>query len=59
VKTYGSYAQLVNDPDVEIVYIATPHSHHFPNTMLALEADKHILCEKAFTVNASQAKKTR
>ncbi|KAI0181364.1 NAD(P)-binding protein [Hypoxylon sp. FL1284] len=56
-KAYGSYAELVNDPDVEIVYVATPHSHHFQNTMLALEAGKHVLCEKAFTVNAAQAKK--
>lgn len=52
VKTYGSYAQLVNDPDVEIVYVATPHSHHFQNTMLALEAGKHVLCEKGFAVSA-------
>ncbi|KAI2631926.1 NAD(P)-binding protein [Hypoxylon sp. NC1633] len=57
VKTYGSYAELVDDPDVEIVYVATPHSHHFQNTMLALEAGKHVLCEKAFTVNAAQARK--
>ncbi|KAI0137304.1 hypothetical protein BJ170DRAFT_54405 [Xylariales sp. AK1849] len=57
VKTYGSYAELVADPDVEIVYVATPHSHHFQNTMLALEAGKHVLCEKAFTVTAAQAKK--
>ncbi|KAK7977558.1 hypothetical protein PG996_003613 [Apiospora saccharicola] len=57
VKTYGSYAELVADPDVDIVYVATPHSHHFQNTMLALEAGKNILCEKAFTVTASQAKK--
>lgn len=57
VNTYGSYAELVKDPDVEIVYVATPHSHHFQNTMLALEAGKHVLCEKAFTVNAAQAKK--
>ncbi|OTB11377.1 hypothetical protein K445DRAFT_340120 [Daldinia sp. EC12] len=56
-KAYGSYAELVNDPDVEIVYVATPHSHHFQNTMLALEAGKHVLCEKAFTVNAAQARK--
>ena len=57
VKAYGSYAELVADPDVEIVYVATPHSHHFQNTMLALEAGKNVLCEKAFTVTASQARK--
>ncbi|KAI0130609.1 NAD(P)-binding protein [Daldinia grandis] len=56
-RAYGSYAELVNDPDVEIVYVATPHSHHFQNTMLALEAGKHVLCEKALTVTASQARK--
>jgi predicted dehydrogenase len=56
-KAYGSYAELVKDPDVDIIYIATPHSHHFQNTMLALDAGKHVLCEKAFTVNAAQAKK--
>ncbi|KAH7313951.1 hypothetical protein B0I35DRAFT_436158 [Stachybotrys elegans] len=56
-KCYGSYAELVNDPNVDIVYVATPHSHHFQNTMLALEAGKHVLCEKSFTVTASQTKK--
>lgn len=56
-KAYGSYAELVADPDVQIVYVATPHSHHFQNAMLALEAGKNVLCEKALTVNASQAKK--
>ena len=56
-KAYGSYAELVKDPDVDIIYVATPHSHHFQNTMLALEAGKHVLCEKAFTINALQAKK--
>ncbi|KAI1506547.1 hypothetical protein F5X99DRAFT_364622 [Biscogniauxia marginata] len=56
-KAYGSYAELVNDPDVDIVYVATPHSHHFQNVMLALEAGKNVLCEKAFTVNAAQARK--
>ena len=56
-KAYGSYAELVKDPDVDIIYVATPHSHHFQNTMLALEAGKNVLCEKAFTVNAAQAKK--
>jgi len=57
VKLYGSYAELVADPDVDCVYVATPHSHHFQNTMLALEAGKNVLCEKAFTVTASQARK--
>jgi predicted dehydrogenase len=56
-KTYGSYAELVADPNIDIVYVATPHSHHFQNAMLALEAGKNVLCEKAFTVTLSQAKK--
>jgi predicted dehydrogenase len=55
-KAYGSYEELVNDPDIDIVYIATPHSHHYQNAMLCLEAGKNVLCEKAFTVNAAQAK---
>lgn len=54
---YGSYEELVKDPAVDIVYVATPHSHHYQNTMLCLLAGKHVLCEKAFTVNAAQAKK--
>lgn len=56
-KLYGSYAELVADPNVDIIYVATPHSHHFQNAMLALEAGKNVLCEKALTVTASQAKK--
>jgi len=55
-KAYGSYAELVKDPNVDIIYVATPHSHHFQNAMLALNAGKHVLCEKALTVNAAQAK---
>ncbi|KAJ5272846.1 hypothetical protein N7478_007971 [Penicillium angulare] len=53
---YASYEELVADPDVDVVYIATPHSHHYQNAMLALEAGKNVLCEKAFTVNVAQAK---
>lgn len=56
-KGYGSYAELVADPDVDIIYIATPHSHHYQNAMLCLNAGKNVLCEKAFTVNAAQARK--
>ncbi|KFZ17488.1 hypothetical protein V502_04575 [Pseudogymnoascus sp. VKM F-4520 (FW-2644)] len=55
-KAYGSYAELVSDPDVDIIYVATPHSHHFQNAMLCLAAGKHVLCEKSLTVNAAQAK---
>lgn len=56
-KLYGSYAELVADPNVDIIYVATPHSHHFQNAMLALKAGKNVLCEKALTVTASQTKK--
>ncbi|RDW83493.1 putative dimeric dihydrodiol dehydrogenase [Coleophoma crateriformis] len=55
-KAYGSYEELVNDPNVDIVYVATPHSHHYQNAMLALRAGKPVLVEKAFTTNAQQAK---
>ena len=55
-KAYGSYEELVADPNVDVVYVATPHSHHFQNVMLALNAGKNVLCEKAFTVNAKQAR---
>lgn len=56
-KLYGSYHELVADPNVDIIYVATPHSHHFQNAMLALKAGKNVLCEKALTVTASQTKK--
>ncbi|KAF1811044.1 NADP:D-xylose dehydrogenase [Eremomyces bilateralis CBS 781.70] len=56
-KAYGDYASLAADPDVDIVYVATPHSHHYQNARLCLEAGKHVLCEKALTVNAAQARK--
>jgi dihydrodiol dehydrogenase / D-xylose 1-dehydrogenase (NADP) len=55
-KAYGSYEELVKDSNIDIIYIATPHSHHYQNAMLCLEAGKHVLCEKAFTVNAAQAR---
>lgn len=58
-KAYGSYEELVQDPAVDLVYVATPHSHHYEHMMLALRHGKHVLCEKAFTMNAAQAKKVR
>lgn len=56
-KAYGSYDELVKDVDVDVVYVATPHSHHYQNVMLCLEAGKNVLCEKALTVNAAQARR--
>jgi predicted dehydrogenase len=53
-KAYGSYKDLVNDPNVDIIYIATPHSHHYQHARLALESGKHVLVEKPATVNAQQ-----
>lgn len=54
-KAYGSYEEMVADKDVDLVYIATPHSHHFPHAMMAVNAGKPVLVEKAFTANAAQA----
>lgn len=55
--TYGSYDELVKDPNVDCIYVATPHSHHYQNCMLALNAGKNVLCEKSFTTNAAQTQK--
>ncbi len=54
-KAFGSYEELVRDPQVELIYIATPHSFHYEHIKLCLEHGKHVLCEKAFTVNEKQA----
>lgn len=56
-KAYGSYESLLRDRNVDLVYIATPHSEHYRNMLMCLEYDKPILCEKAFTANAEQAMK--
>ena len=53
-KAHGSYTDLIRDADVDIVYVGTPHSHHYQHARAALEAGKHVLCEKPFTVNAAQ-----
>ena len=54
-KAYGSYSELIADPDVDLVYVGTPHSHHFDVTREALLADKPCLVEKAFMANLRQA----
>ena len=55
-RRYKDYVELVRDPDVEVIYIATPHSCHAENSRLALNAGKAVLCEKPFTINAAQAR---
>ena len=55
-KAYGSYEELASDSKVDLVYIATPHSEHYENAKLCLLNGKPVLCEKAFTANAAQAK---
>ncbi len=52
---HASYEALVSDPDVDVIYVATPHSCHQANTMLALAAGKAVLCEKPFTLTAREA----
>ena len=54
-KAYGSYAELIADADVDLVYVGTPHSHHFDVTRQALLADKPCLVEKAFMANRREA----
>ena len=54
-KAYGSYSEMLADEEVELVYIATPHSHHYEHMKLCIEAGKHVLCEKAFTTTREQA----
>lgn len=54
-RSHASYAALANDPDVDVIYIATPHSLHKENTLLCLEAGKAVLCEKPFAINAQEA----
>ncbi|MGL1902594.1 MAG: Gfo/Idh/MocA family oxidoreductase [Fibrobacterales bacterium] len=52
---YGSYSELVNDSQIDVVYIATPHVFHKEQAILALEAGKHVVCEKPFTLKKSDA----
>ncbi|MBA4410230.1 MAG: Gfo/Idh/MocA family oxidoreductase [Bacteroidota bacterium] len=53
-KAYGSYEDMVNDPEVDVVYIASPHSHHCEHTLLCLNHQKAVLCEKAFALNSRE-----
>lgn len=55
-KAYTNYRELAEDPEIDVIYIATPHSFHYENAKLCLENGKNVLCEKSFTTNATQAR---
>lgn len=52
---YGSYEALVADPEIDIIYVATPHNHHHPNALLAIDAGKHVLIEKPIAISEREA----
>jgi predicted dehydrogenase len=54
-RRHASYEALAHDPDVDAIYVATPHPMHYENALLCLRAGKAVLCEKPFTINAGQA----
>lgn len=53
-KVYGNYEEMLNDPEIDVVYIATPHSNHYEYIIKSLNNNKHVFCEKAITVNSKQ-----
>lgn len=55
-KAYGSYEEMLQNDDIDIIYIATPHGLHYEHLKLCLKYKKHIICEKAFTLNSLEAK---
>ncbi len=54
-RSYGSYEELAADKEVEIIYVASPHSHHFEHVMLCLKNRKAVICEKSFALNSVEA----
>ncbi len=54
-RAYGSYEEMIDDPNVDLVYIATPHAFHYEQALMCVRKHKPVLCEKAFTANARQA----
>ncbi|NNM67092.1 MAG: Gfo/Idh/MocA family oxidoreductase [Spirochaetales bacterium] len=55
-RAWGTYQELFDDPDVDVIYVGTPHVFHYENTLAALTAGKSVLCEKPLTINAFQAR---
>jgi dihydrodiol dehydrogenase / D-xylose 1-dehydrogenase (NADP) len=57
LRSYGSYEDILDDREINVVYIATPHHLHMENSLMAIEAGKHVLCEKPIAINSKQAKR--
>lgn len=55
-RAYGRVEEMLARPDIDAVYIATPHNHHFPDGMQALKAGKHVLIEKPFALNLGEGR---
>lgn len=55
-RAYGSHESIVSDPEIDAIYVATPHPNHLPATLLALEAGKPVLCEKPFAMSADETR---
>ncbi len=55
-KAYSSYQELADDPDIDAIYIGTPHSFHLENSLMCMRKGKAVLCEKAFAINAAEAR---
>ena len=56
-KSYGSYEELANDSEVDVIYIASPHSHHMEHALMCLKNKKAVICEKAFALNSIEVRK--
>jgi len=55
-KAYGTYEELADDPDIDVIYIGTPHTFHLENSVMCMRKGKAVLCEKAFTMNSIEAR---
>src|SRR3954469_4556590 len=55
IRAHPSYESLLADPEVDVVYVATPHALHLENARAAFDAGKHVLCEKPLTLNLAEA----
>jgi predicted dehydrogenase len=55
-KAYGTYEELADDPDIDVIYIGTPHTFHLENSVMCMRKGKAVLCEKAFSINAAEAR---